>query len=345
MKLSKKKVFALALVVCLIATLSLGSLAWFTDYDSETNDFMVAGSDNEDPDEIFSVEVWEEGDDEDDGLDYENILPGDTWGKIAHVKNTGSYEQYIRVEITVSDAKIWQAAYMANLVPVTEFVNVDKVAAWGDVYGIHSALDEDGNNFVYYLYYKTPIAPDNKETQEDEAGDITVFTEAYVCEHLTREQAADFKKDGVAGYQISVRADAVQTKYVGENVYEAFKTVGMEIPVNTAYVSDRNQVVDGFANSQYIVLTDNITNMYAAHKINGTSAELYLNGYMLETASGEWQGVHGVTMTGELAISGYGSLKFGTLGASVGSLTIHGGTVTARRTDLLLENGNPIVLP
>ena len=43
MKLSKKKVFALALAVCLIATLSFGSLAWFTDNDSVTNEFKVAG--------------------------------------------------------------------------------------------------------------------------------------------------------------------------------------------------------------------------------------------------------------------------------------------------------------
>ena len=55
MKLNKKKVIALALVVCLIATLSMGSLAWFTDSDSVTNDFQIAGSENQNPDDVFSM--------------------------------------------------------------------------------------------------------------------------------------------------------------------------------------------------------------------------------------------------------------------------------------------------
>ena len=46
MKLSKSKVVALALAVCLIAILSMGSLAWFTDDDSVTNDFYIAGSED-----------------------------------------------------------------------------------------------------------------------------------------------------------------------------------------------------------------------------------------------------------------------------------------------------------
>ena len=57
MKLSKKKVVALALAVCLIAVLSMGSLAWFTDDDSVTNDFFIAGSEDQDPDKVFSVDV------------------------------------------------------------------------------------------------------------------------------------------------------------------------------------------------------------------------------------------------------------------------------------------------
>lgn len=331
--MNKKKLLSLALVVIMIAILSFGTLAWFSADDSVTNKFYVAGSGDENPDDIFSVNVWEEGDDEDNGLEYTNILPGDVLSKVAHVENTGSYDQYIRVKITVSHASIWQTVYNANMVPVTEFVNVDL----SKVYGVGSYLEPEGDNFVYYLYY-TDILPVK--------GDMIVFTEAHVGEGLTREQAAEMKN----GFQITVAADAVQTKNVGENVYEAFQTVGMRDEtnaVNTVYVADSDEVIKGFANTnnKYIVLNADIRNMYAAHKINGTDAELYLNDYTLETASGEWNGVYGVTMTGELAISGYGKLEFGTLGASVGSLTIHGGTVTARRADLLVENGNPIVLP
>ena len=174
MKLSKKKVFALALAVCLIATLSFGTLAWFTDDDSVTNDFMIAGSENEKPDEIFSVDVWEDDEPEDpendekhDKLEFKEILPGDALYKEANVENTGSYDQYIRVKITVSDAAVWQDVYEANMVPVTEFVNLDRT----DVYGIGAYLE--GDNFAYYVYYKSKLAPDAV---------MNVFTEAYISE-------------------------------------------------------------------------------------------------------------------------------------------------------------------
>ena len=78
MKMNKKKVFTLALAVCLIAILSMGSLAWFTDSDEIKNEFMIAGSDDEqDPDKVFSVDVWEntpDGDKDDDGNDIVVIL-------------------------------------------------------------------------------------------------------------------------------------------------------------------------------------------------------------------------------------------------------------------------------
>ena len=55
----KKKLFSLAVVAIMIAILSFGSLAWFSDSDSVTNDFGIAGGENQDPDQIFSVDVME----------------------------------------------------------------------------------------------------------------------------------------------------------------------------------------------------------------------------------------------------------------------------------------------
>ena len=77
---AKKKVFIIALAVCLIAILSFSTLAWFTDKDTVENEFLVAGSDDQDPDEIFSVDVWEntpEGIEDQDGYTYNDIQPGD----------------------------------------------------------------------------------------------------------------------------------------------------------------------------------------------------------------------------------------------------------------------------
>ena len=326
MKLSKNKVIALALAVCLIAILSFSSLAWFTDQDAVTNEFLIAGSEDSDPDDIFSVDVWEEGDEEDDGLTYENILPGDTLDKVAHVENTGSYDQYIRVKITVSNASIWQADYQANMVPVTEFVNVDL----SQVYGV--ASEQEGDSFVYYLYYNDVLPVD---------GDMTVFTEAYVAEQLTRDQAATLSE----GYTITVTADAVQSENVGENVYEAFKTVGMEIPVNTVFAGDRDQLLEAFANgTRYIVLTRDVK-CNQAHKIQGTSSELYLDGVRLETAPGGLAaGTYGVMMTGDLAISGNGVLEINAGDMQVGGeFTLYGGTIEGQG-EIFDANGQPIVL-
>ena len=82
MKMSKKKVFVTALALCLVAILSLGTLAWFNAADEITNRFMVADSDNDNvPD--FSVEVWENENDGDDTADQD----GDGSTTITHGGN------------------------------------------------------------------------------------------------------------------------------------------------------------------------------------------------------------------------------------------------------------------
>ncbi len=63
--MNKKKIFALAVAVIMIAILSFGTLAWFSDGDSVTNRFQVAGGD--DADKIFSVDVMEAVDVNGDG--------------------------------------------------------------------------------------------------------------------------------------------------------------------------------------------------------------------------------------------------------------------------------------
>ena len=67
MKLSKKKVLVVALVVCLIAILSMGTLAWFNYTDDITNKFMVATDSEGTPD--FSLDIWETENDDDDTVD------------------------------------------------------------------------------------------------------------------------------------------------------------------------------------------------------------------------------------------------------------------------------------
>ena len=223
MKLNKKKVFTLALAVCLIAILSMGTLAWFTDTDSVKNDFMIAGSENGNPDEIFSVDVWEDKDgdgnaDDDvagegEGLIYENILPGDELTKNVFVKNTGAYDQYIRVIVVVTEASAWMKALNTTKTPeLTAIVDLD-TTLWDPAYKMYDAAND---TLWYALYYKN-VLPAGAN------GEVTVFKNVTIPTTLTREQAAAFN----GGFNVLVAADAVQTQNVGDNASAAFTTVGL----------------------------------------------------------------------------------------------------------------------
>ena len=228
--MNKKKTFVAALAICLIAILSFGTLAWFTDTDEVTNKFMIADSSDKTEDAIFSINVWENtpgGLSEEVGYTYEDILPGDSLKKDVFVKNTGHYDQYMRVIVTISDAQAWLKAIPANLTPeqaATQiFAGLD-LTKWDHIY---NNLSEDPNaeNLIYVLYYKDILK---------EGDTVNVFDSIEIPEELTREQAAAFE----GGFTIDVKAQAVQTENVVDldNItdgktaaWEAFNTVGMTI--------------------------------------------------------------------------------------------------------------------
>ena len=281
MKLNKQKVFALALAVCLIATLSMGSLAWFTDDDSVTNDFFIAGSEDENPDDVFSVDVWEDATPDDpngeskiqDGIEYPDILPGDDLYKEVNVENTGAYAQYIRTTVTVTDAHIWQAIYGEVYVPLNK-IATDLNPAFS-TYRI--VYDADNDTLTYVLYYENILAVDEV---------VTLFTNVAIPEDLTREQAAEM----AGGFQINVVAEAVQTENVGNNAVEAFATVGMavekgEFTIMTTAAGLKNVLTSGLVNP--VVLTEDykdqtITIDYAVSDVtldaNGMNVNIVVTG-------------------------------------------------------------------
>lgn len=240
--MNKKKLLSLALVLILIASLSFGTLAWFSDKDEVTNKFLVAGSDDEDPDAIFSVDVWEKVDTDGDGewdsvnpghrqddgsAEYKNILPGDKLPKNVFVENTGAYDQYVRVIVTISDAQAWINAVGENFDAATLFDKFnpdmwDKNHIWNNV-------SEAGDNIaqleeiVYVLYYKDVLKS---------GGHFTVFEAVNIPTTLTQEQAAKF--DG--GFTINVKAQALQTEnvlpdnyVVGQEAYYAFTSLNIPL--------------------------------------------------------------------------------------------------------------------
>ena len=220
MKMNKRKVFVTALAVCLVAILSMGSLAWFSAQDNVTNNFYVADSTDTKPDDIFSVEVFERVDTDGDGVidaalfengfNYKDVLPGDLLVKEPVVRNTGYYKQYIRVIVTISDATAWLNAVGENIDMNTVFVGFDETK-WTN---IEKKIAGETDTVTYVLYYDGIL---------ESGDDITLFTDVKIPESLTQAQAAAFN----GNFTIDVKAQAVQTENVGANAFDAFKTVGM----------------------------------------------------------------------------------------------------------------------
>ncbi len=232
MKLTKKKVFVVALAISLIAILSFSTLAWFTDNDKVTNNFMIATSDDDTEEDIFNVDVYEttpEGEGDQDGYDYEDILPGDVLKKEAFVENTGYYDQYIRVTVTVSDAAAWMDALNTNgAVPKLEQIvnGYDRNDnTWTDT---ESAYDAQNDTLVYTLYYNGILQGDIENMYDNSMKNkVTVFTEVKIPGSMTKEQAAAFDNQ----FSIDVFAEAVQTENLGldrtqgDGAKEAFEFV------------------------------------------------------------------------------------------------------------------------
>ena len=206
MKLNKKKVVALALAVCLIAILSMSTLAWFTDDDSITNDFMV-GDTNTPADEVFGIEVWEDRDldgdgnpdaEKVDGLEYDSILPGQALSKEPYLENTGIHPQFVRAIVTVTDASVLRDAMEGN------WGNADLfLAGTPDTWVLEDILYIDGDQLVYVYYYTKPLEP---KTVTDK-----IFKDVVIPTGLTKEQAAE-----IDSFQINILGQAIQSEHLGD---------------------------------------------------------------------------------------------------------------------------------
>lgn len=217
--MSKKKLLSLALVVIMIAILSFSSLAWFSDSDSVKNEFLVAGSDDTNPDDIFSVDVWENTPDEDkdqDGHEYKDILPGSALKKEVFVENTGYYSQYVRATVTITNADAWISALGNGYDLGTIFGGHDETKWVRLDAGAYNGTDNT-YTMVYYL---------TETLEADETA--CLFETVNIPTHLTQ---ADMVFVG-GSFELTVVADAVQTENLGIDTtddicdaYQAFQVV------------------------------------------------------------------------------------------------------------------------
>lgn len=226
MKLSKKKVLVVALVVCLIAILSMGTLAWFNYTDDITNKFMVATDTEGTPD--FSLDIWETENDEDDTADedgdgdpiktqegntYEDILPGDVLAKDPTVENTGHYDQWVRVLVTFDEYSKLEAACtrVGISTDLREWLDIDTANWTAD----DAATFIDGDTITYVFYYNDKLVED---------AEAALFTEISIPSEFEQEDMAFVSGD----FTVTVKADAVQADNTGDTAQDAFVTVGWE---------------------------------------------------------------------------------------------------------------------
>lgn len=224
MKLNKKKVFVVSLAISLIAILSLGSLAWFNAKDEVVNKFLTADSTDEDGDDVFSIDVWELVDTDEDGTDeevgkgdttentatYDNVVPGDTLRKAPKVTNTGDYDQWVRVYITITDAADWKSLVPAGYDLTQLFTPVDNFDTLWKLGEVLEANDE--LTYVYYIQEK--LAPN---------AEVGVFTEVNIPTWLTQD---DMFELGTEGFNLTIKAEALQADNTGDSAEEAFEYVG-----------------------------------------------------------------------------------------------------------------------
>ena len=229
MKLNKKKVVVASLAVSLVAILSFGTIAWFSDTDEVTNKFMVATSD-EDKDSIFSVDVFEQVDEDNDGIfegkgdydnvysgyTYEDILPGDNLGKKPWVRNTGSYNQYVRVKVTIDNAAAWQTIFTKYGLTLNDIFLGHDEAEWSRN-DDETTVDVNADTMTYVYYLDRILEP-----HQDGGKDAYLFTSVMIPTELTREDMAEF---ALGEFSLKILAEAVQTEHVGANAIEAFDTV------------------------------------------------------------------------------------------------------------------------
>lgn len=237
--MSKKKLLSLAVVAIMIAILSFGSLAWFSDSDRVTNDFDIAGGENQKPDEIFSIDVMEYVVDENgkgatigydkdanytDSFTYKNIAPGEVLRKQPQTRNTGAYEQWVRMKVTFDNAEYWIALmqkygytdltdllYMRD--KTTKLVAADN---WTYVPG-ETTVENDQVTYVFYYNTKLqPIAdPENPGAAESNA---IFFSYVKIPHQFTQADMTPFTN---GDFQMVVTGEAIQVKNITATTAQA----------------------------------------------------------------------------------------------------------------------------
>lgn len=214
----KRKTLIVALAVCLVAIMAFGTLAFFSAQDSVTNNFMIADSPNPD-DDVFSVTVKEtdpETGDTTDGNTYPDIKPGDELHKDPTITNTGRYDQYVRVSVTVTNAASWQKAMAKHeLTKLSDIFGEFDESAWALA---GTSADTVADTLTYTYYY---VGGENAGVLKP-GESVTMFKTVTIPSAFDTEDMTSLKS-----FSLIITAEAIQSDNMtkGETTYETLQNV------------------------------------------------------------------------------------------------------------------------
>lgn len=201
----KKKLTAVALIVCMLAIMLVGaSLAYFTDTDEAANTFTMGNIDiTLDEAAVERVgDEWVKNNDRVHENTYESIYPGAVLPKDPTVHNVGSYGAFVRAKITVDFNKLAGMQADKELFngeaedeDLINILNID-TENWTFV---EYAVDFATRTVTYTYNYKTELAADADTTP--------VFTQVSIPGALTNEVVTAY---GLGEFEINVIAEAIQ---------------------------------------------------------------------------------------------------------------------------------------
>ena len=224
----KKKIFAIALVVCVLAlSIASASMAYFTDTEDYTNVFTAGNVD------ITLTANAEDFTTADGVVDLDQyVYPGLTIENNVVITNVGSEDAYVGAIITISGeglGTILGTADGTNKIPVAISNFLTTLVTDGDDYKVNVvATEKDANDVVteYTVYIAKLALLNGERTATDNASAVTSATLFTAVSFPTTWDNAQMAS--VDGLKVTVKAYATQT--VGQGFTDAVSALTTAFP-------------------------------------------------------------------------------------------------------------------
>ncbi len=321
--MNKRKIFVVAVAVCLVAILSLGTLAWFTDEDAITNEFYVGSTDVE-PDEVFGIDLWEESNGEikgkdtkdDEGFTYEEILPGQIIDKDPYFTNTGIHGQYVRAIVTVTEADILKDAMVPKGADVSEWYDIEKfLPGTSEKWSLEYKFYTNKDTFVL-VYYYTEVLGAGEDTEK-------LFDDVVIPTELTKEQAAEMEN-----FSIKIVGQAIQAEHLAD------VTTAKEV---FAKYWDEEGVIAGVSTDKDLANEDDAP-VSISYPVTGNLGTFNNNAISYDPANYTDPDRPGVLLGSDITVTIKNGASFIDVPANVSNVTMH-----LKNTALTIEEGSKFI--